>query len=60
MPEEDKQDQQPPLGVELTGYRLLTLAVILGFGIPKAISSYRGQAVSTTLDWVSGTLLAAM
>ena len=57
---EDKQDHQPPLGVELTGYRLLTLVVILTFGIPKAISSYRGQAVSTTLDWVSGTLLAAM
>ena len=57
---EDKQDHQPPLGVELTGYRLLTLVVILTFGIPKAISSYRGQAVSTTLDWVSGTLLAAV
>lgn len=60
MPEEDKQDHQPPLGVELTGYHLLTLAVILAFGIPKAISSYRGQTViPTTLELTSGTLLAA-
>ena len=60
-PEGEKQDHHPPLGVELTGYRLLNLAVVLAFGIPKAISSYHGQAViPTTLDWVSGTLLAAV
>jgi hypothetical protein len=50
-----------PLGVELTGYLLLTTAVILGFGIPKAVYSYSGQLlISTTLDWVAGIILALM
>jgi hypothetical protein len=59
---EDQQNHSLLLGVELTGYHLLNTVVILSFGIPKAISSYdsyRGQSViSTTLDWVAGTLLA--
>jgi hypothetical protein len=29
-----------PLGVELTGYRLLTTSVILGVGFPKADRLY--------------------
>ena len=63
-PREDNRrdnDQQHnlPLGVELTGYRLFTTTVILGFGIPKAVYSYNGQAlISTTLDWTGGVLLA--
>jgi len=59
--EKDKQDHHSPLGVKLTGYRLLNLAVILAIGILKAISSYNGQGViPTTLDCVSGTLLATV
>ena len=65
-PREDNtqdNDDQPtmPLGVELTGYRLLTSGVILGIGIPKAVYSYKGQAlISTTLDWLAGVILAFM
>ena len=58
---QDNDDHQPtmPLGVELTGYRLLTTGVILGIGVPKAVYSYNGQAlISTTLDWVGGIILA--
>ncbi|KAH9964103.1 hypothetical protein BC827DRAFT_49382 [Russula dissimulans] len=56
---EDGQQQSMPLGVELTGYRLLTTSIILGLGIPKAVYSYNGQSlISTTLDWVAGILLA--
>ncbi|KAN0117959.1 hypothetical protein V8E52_005546 [Russula decolorans] len=54
-------DHQPkmPLGIELTGYYLLTTSVILGIGVPKAIYSYKGQAlISTTLDWLGGMFLA--
>ncbi|KAI0281185.1 hypothetical protein BGY98DRAFT_225091 [Russula aff. rugulosa BPL654] len=48
-----------PLGVELTGYRLLTTGVILGVGVPKAVYSYNGQAlISTTLDWLAGVIFA--
>jgi hypothetical protein len=50
-----------PLGVELTGYRLLTTVVTLGVGIAKAVYSYKGQAlISTSLDWVGGVILALM
>ena len=50
-----------PLGVGLTGYRLLTTGVILGFSIAKAVYSYKGQAlISTTLDWLAGGILALM
>jgi hypothetical protein len=50
-----------PLGVEVTGYYLLTTGVILGIGVPKAVYSYKGQAlISTTLDWLGGVILALM
>ena len=49
------------LGIELTGYRLLTTGVILGIGILKAVYSYKGRAlISTTLDWLGGVTLAVM
>ena len=51
----------PPLGVKLTGYRLVFMATILIFGTVKTILTYMGQSVApTTLDWVSGTFLAAL
>jgi len=50
-----------PLGVALTGYRLLAIAVTLGVGIPKAILSYRGQSlIPSTLDMVGGTAIAVL
>ncbi len=50
-----------PLGIELTGYRLLTTGVILGIGVPKVVYSHNGQAlISTTLDWLAGIFLALM
>jgi hypothetical protein len=49
----------PPLGVKLTGYRLLNMSAVFVFGITKAILTYMGQSsVPTTLDWVSGAFLA--
>ncbi len=50
-----------PLGVELTGYRLLNTGVILGIGLPKVVYSYQGQAlISTTLDLFGGVILTFM
>jgi len=47
--------------VELTGYHLLNSAVILGFGISKAVLSYHGQSVTpTTQELIGGTLFAAI
>jgi hypothetical protein len=51
----------PPLGVKLTVYRMLNMITLLSFGIIKGILTYMGKsAAPTTLDWVSGTLLAAV
>ena len=51
----------PPLGVKLTCYRLLNLTTLLSFGIIKGILTYMGQSTApTTLDWISGSLLAAV
>ena len=49
----------PPLGVKLTGYKLLFMTTVFCFGTVKTILTYMGQSITpTTLDWVSGTLLA--
>ena len=57
----DMDAMPPPLGVKLTGYRLVFMATILIFGTVKTILTYMGQSVApTTLDWVSGTFLAAL
>ncbi|KAH9001843.1 hypothetical protein EDB86DRAFT_404606 [Lactarius hatsudake] len=49
----------PPLGVNLTGYRLLNMTIVFSFGIAKGILTYMGQSTApTTLDWVGGALLA--
>ena len=50
----------PPLGVNLTGYRLVFMATVLSFGTVKTILAYMGQSIApTTLDWVSGMFLTA-
>ena len=57
----ENQQEFLPLGVKLTGYRLLNISVILAFGISKAVFAYRGQSViPMTLEWVAGTCLALM
>jgi hypothetical protein len=57
--QENGHQAKMPLGVELTGYRLLTTVVILGVGIAKSV--YQGQAlISTSLDWLGGVIFALM
>ena len=51
----------PPLGVKLTGYRLLNMITVFGIGITKGILTYMGQSTApTTLDWIGGALLAVV
>jgi len=55
----DMDATSPPLGVNLTCYRLLNVTTVFGFGITKGVLTYMGQSTApTTLDWVSGALLA--
>jgi hypothetical protein len=57
----DRDDLPPPLGVKLTVYRMLNMMTLLSFGIIKGILTYMGKSTApTTLEWVSGTLLAAV
>ncbi|KAI0320947.1 hypothetical protein OF83DRAFT_1168869 [Amylostereum chailletii] len=51
---------RPLLGVCVTGYRLLNTALVVAFGVPKALASYRGETLATTLDLVSGVVVAAI
>ena len=54
-------DAPPPLGVELTGYRLIFMATVFCFGVKKIILTYMGQSIApTTFDWVAGTFLAIL
>jgi hypothetical protein len=56
-----RQRHSIPLGVVLTGYRLLTTIVIVGIGIPKAVYSYHGQPlISPSLDWVGGIIFTLL
>jgi len=55
------EEDLPPLGFKVTGYRLLNIAVIIGFGIFKAIRVYCGQPLTPSiLELVGGTLLTLM
>ncbi|KAF8258969.1 hypothetical protein EI94DRAFT_1618631 [Lactarius quietus] len=57
----DKDVRPPPLGVKLTGYRLLFMTTVFSFGTAKGILTYMGQSIApNTLDWVSGTFLAVV
>ena len=58
--EEHDDDTAPPLGVKLTVYRLLNMTTMISFCFAKGILTYKGlSTVPTTLDWVSGGVLAA-
>ncbi|KAH9996398.1 hypothetical protein BJV74DRAFT_287864 [Russula compacta] len=60
-PEENEVHTSLPLGVKLTGYRLLNLVVLLGIGLFKFILSLQGQSIAPTgLEWVGGSVLAAL
>ena len=57
----DEHRKPPPMGVKLTGYRLLNVGVILVFGVTKAALAHCGQlSTLTTLDWVAGASSAIM
>jgi len=56
-PERDG-DYIPPLFISFTGYRLACAALIVGFGIPKAVAYSRGQPAADTLDWVISIIAA--
>ena len=57
----DMDATPPPLGVKLTGYRLVFMATVSAFGTIKTILTYMGQSIApTTLDWVAGTLLTVV
>jgi hypothetical protein len=43
--------------IKVTGYRLLTTALVLGLGIPKAVLSYTNSKAPTTFDWIIGTVI---
>ena len=59
--DEGEYQETPPLGVKLTGYRLLNVGVILVFGVTEAALAHCRQSLAlTTLDWVAGALLAVM
>ena len=54
----EKDATRPPLGVKLTGYRLVFMTIVFSFGTVESILAYKGQSIApTTLDWVSGTFL---
>jgi len=53
----EAETNQRPLHVRLTGYRLLTIFIILVFGVPKAIQKVKGETL-TDLDWVIGITLS--
>ena len=58
---EVESNPRPPLLVKLTGYRLLTIAIILSFGTAKAVKSLEGGTMTATwLDWVLGVFLGIM
>jgi len=58
---EPDEEDPPPFRFKLTGYRLLNIAVIVGFGIFKAVRVYCGQPwTPTTLEIVGGTVLTLM
>ena len=59
--EERDDDATPPLGVKLTVYRLLNMTIMVSFCFAKGVLTYEGlSTVPTTLDWVSGGVLAAV
>jgi len=52
---ESDEEDPPPLGFKVTGYRLLNIAVIVGFGIFKVVRVFCGQPLTpTTPELVGG------
>lgn len=58
---QNNERQHPGFRVALTGYRLLATSVIVGFGIPEAVYSYRGRSlISPTLDLLGGIVFGLL
>ena len=58
-PDENEVDAPLPLGVRLTWYRLLNMAVLFAYGVSKFILLLQGQPIALTgLEWVVVLLLA--
>ena len=59
--EDLNEEVPPPLRVKVTGYRVLIIVAIVGFGIFKAVRVYHGQSLTpTTPEIVGGTILTLM
>ena len=59
----EKHDEEgpPALRVKVTGYRLLIIAAIVGFGILKTVRVYCGQSLTPTTPEIIGcTILTLM
>jgi len=60
-PEQDGEDAPLPLGVKLTGYRLLNIVVMFTIGVAKFILSLKSQSVTLTgLELAEGSVLAIL
>jgi len=60
-PEQDGEDAPLPLGVKLTGYRLLNVVVMFTIGVAKFILSLKSQSVTLTgLELAEGSVLAIL
>jgi len=58
-PEDRDENATLPLGVKLTGYRLLNIAVMFTIGVAKFILSLKGQSIAPTgLEYAGGSVLA--
>jgi len=54
-------DEDVPLRVRLTGYRLLNIVVIFTIGVAKLILSLNGQSIAPTgLEYAGGSVLAIL
>ncbi|KAI0263232.1 hypothetical protein BC834DRAFT_324129 [Gloeopeniophorella convolvens] len=60
-PEANDAGTPPPLGIKLTGYRLLNIIVLIAVGLAKFILSLKGHSATPTgLEWMAGSILAAI
>jgi len=63
LDDDDDEDASPPspLGVKLTGYRLLNIVVVFTIGLAKFILSLKGRSITPTgLEYAGGSVLAIL
>ncbi|KAI0026568.1 hypothetical protein K488DRAFT_75244 [Vararia minispora EC-137] len=49
-----RSDVLPPFIIALTGARFTNISLVIGLGIPRAVSAAHGHSAATTLDWIIG------